>query len=426
MTIFWVMLVVMVGVAIGFVIWPLRVHQQDRKTGSDRKGVVLDLFNEQKRALKRQLDEGELSSDQYQKLLTELQLSLLEDSNNSVEQRQGDGHSRWLIYLMVLLLPTLALFFYWQRGSIEDIKILDLREQFFQHRFQVEQQGAEIDPQYLQHLVTSLSERLEKKPDNEGNRYLLARAYMYQGAFEQAVVHYSMIVRQGQAPAHIVAELAQAVFLAGGNKVSPEVERLVAHVLTQDPDEQTALGLAGISAFEQKNYQAAIDYWGRAIRAMGTADVGAQSLLAGIERARQLLGESGAQVAEVSGNDSGADTGEVEEARIQIELTLSDSVVAELTDTVFVYARAWQGPKMPLAIARMTVADLPAKVELTEAMAMTPGMSIRSFPQLQLVARISKSGQPIAQEGDWQASAGPITLQQLSAPVSLSIEKQIP
>jgi cytochrome c-type biogenesis protein CcmH len=109
-----------------------------------------------------------------------------------------------------------------------------------------------------------------------------------------------------------------------------------------------------------------------------------------------------------------------------VKVSLAAGVQASPQDTVFVYARAWQGPKMPLAIHRLTVADLPAEVTLDQSMAMAPGMTINSFPELEVVARISKSGAPEAQSGDWQGSLGPVVLAELDGPLSLTVDERLP
>jgi cytochrome c-type biogenesis protein CcmH len=80
---------------------------------------------------------------------------------------------------------------------------------------------------------------------------------------------------------------------------------------------------------------------------------------------------------------------------------------------------------MPLAITRIRVADLPAQVTLDNTMSMMAGMNLSSVPELELVARISRDGGPIAQEGDWQASKGPLNLGQLEDELSLVIDTQL-
>ena len=66
--------------------------------------------------------------------------------------------------------------------------------------------------------------------------------------------------------------------------------------------------------------------------------------------------------------------------------------------------KAQQGPPAPLAVKRVLVKDLPLSVTLTENDAMLPQLSIAQFPNLELVARVSRSGQPTAQSGDLESA----------------------
>lgn len=92
---------------------------------------------------------------------------------------------------------------------------------------------------------------------------------------------------------------------------------------------------------------------------------------------------------------------------------------------MFVYARAWQGAKMPLAIAKIKVSELPKRIVLTEAMAMTPAMSLGSVDQVEVVARISQDGTATAKAGDWQGSIGPVDVVKSSADLSVVIDREL-
>jgi cytochrome c-type biogenesis protein CcmH len=86
------------------------------------------------------------------------------------------------------------------------------------------------------------------------------------------------------------------------------------------------------------------------------------------------------------------------EVKVSLAPELKTSVAA--TDTVFVYAQAVSGPKMPLAIVRKQVSDLPLTVALTDALAMMPNMKLSNFTEVKLLARVSKSGNAMTQPGD--------------------------
>ncbi len=107
-------------------------------------------------------------------------------------------------------------------------------------------------------------------------------------------------------------------------------------------------------------------------------------------------------------------------------MTLAPSLVAKASpdDVVFVFARAAQGPKMPLAILKKQVRDLPITFTLDDSMAMAPNMSLANFPDVVVGARISKSGQAVPQSGDFEGLSAPVKVG--TTGIAIVIEKPIP
>nr|GFC40763.1 hypothetical protein [Tanacetum cinerariifolium] len=171
--------------------------------------------------------------------------------------------------------------------------------------------------------------------------------------------------------------------------------------LKLDPKEVTSLGLKGINAFEGQRYQEAVDYWKRLLAVLPPNDPSRSALEGGIARASDKLVQNGGTV---------QDTQPVaaQGARLKVHVTLSDALRSKVQpgDTVFIFARAVSGPPAPLAVKRVTIADLPVDVELTDADAMMPQLKLSNFPEVQLVARVSRAGQPTA--GEWIGRSQPL------------------
>ena len=171
--------------------------------------------------------------------------------------------------------------------------------------------------------------------------------------------------------------------------------------LKADPKEVTSLGLLGIAAFEAKRYQEAIGYWQRLMNELPEGDASRAALEGGIQKAREQLQANGEPVetAPVAAT----------EASIKVSVDLADAVKARVlpTDSVFIFARAVTGPPAPLAVKRVTVADLPITVELGDRDAMMPQLKLSNFPEVQLVARVSRAGQPTA--GEWAGRSQPLS-----------------
>jgi cytochrome c-type biogenesis protein CcmH len=165
------------------------------------------------------------------------------------------------------------------------------------------------------------------------------------------------------------------------------------------------LGLQGIRAFENADYTLAIASWQSALRAISPATPQAQALQIGIARAKQQLGE------ELPG--------------IKVQVTLSPELAADPELLVYVFAREWQGPPMPLAVTRLQVADLPASVVLDDTMAMPGGKPLSSVEQVQVVARVSQSGSAIPAPGDLEGVSGALNLSEGSVSEAVIIDRKL-
>jgi cytochrome c-type biogenesis protein CcmH len=110
---------------------------------------------------------------------------------------------------------------------------------------------------------------------------------------------------------------------------------------------------------------------------------------------------------------------------LQVLVEKSPTVNVDPEARVFVFARAMQGPPMPLAVQQMTVAALPQLVTLDESMGMMAGMSLANFDQIQVVARISSSGIANVSPTDYQAQSAAIDMTAQNGVISLTISRQV-
>lgn len=405
MTFFWIAATLMALVAALCIVWPLWAA----RAGASPKGVArgatnIEIYKERQAELDKQLQDGELDADAHQAMLDELQLSLLSDTaDESQEPRFTHRGGRQLLWISAALLPLLAGLWYWQQGASQDLLL------------QQEIQALE-SPEDAQRVIALLRDRLDQRPDNTQNWFSLARLYMELGQYADATMAYLEVVNREPEAGLVVAEMAQALFLASNNQMTPEVRRVTQRALALVPDNGTALGLAGIAAFERQDYQAAITHWQKAMAQGRPGSPGYQALAGGVARAQAALAEAGGS--EPVSQDTTLPS-------ITIDVALADGVPAA-GQTLFVYARAWQGAKMPLAIQRLSADQLPITVVLNDSMAMMAGTSLADAGQLEVVARLSATGSPAPQPGDWQAAKGPISLAEGSVKLALTIDKQVP
>jgi cytochrome c-type biogenesis protein CcmH len=232
----------------------------------------------------------------------------------------------------------------------------------------------------------------------------------------------------------IMAELAQALFLQADNRIVPIVQSLIDQTLKLEPTNTIALGLAGIGAFQSEKFQQAINFWQQAIVIQGPNSPNSIALQRGIAAAQQRVSvettaavTTGVQSSTQPATQKQQQADSVSGPSVRVSVSLAKEVKVAPETTVFIYARAWQGAKIPLSIARIQASQLPMTLTLTNAMSMAPNMNLTSASQLELVARVSASGAPVPQSGDWQATLGPIETSANNAqPYPLLISEQVP
>lgn len=420
----WVGVALLMALALAFVFWPLLSvgKQKNDLSGeviTDRLAENVRLFREHIAELEMQLSSGRIDQLQFDQLKLEQERALLDDEADirAAHKSRSLGVGFKTLSLVALAVILMSLGLYQRLGSSADVEIR-LAQEIKQELDNADYlAGREPDPVRAREMVELIEARLADEPEQLQYWFFLARMRMDLNDFSQAVSAYQQVLQRDESSAMVMAELAQAMFLRDGNKMSPPINDLVNKVLKIEPDNTMALGLAGIDAFGKKNYLAAIKYWEHAVKITGRELPGSQALVAGIERAATLYFAEGGTEESLAAARAGR--------QLSLNVSLGEGVEARPDQVVFVYARVWQGPKMPLAIARVSVSELPATVLLTEAMAMTPEMSLGSVDTVEVVARISQDGSATAKVGDWQGSYGPVDMKAIPSGLSVKINQKV-
>ncbi len=413
---FWQVFFLVNILAAVFVVWPTvflaKKYRQELRSNT-RTDSNEDVYQDHVSELEATLVRGEIDADELAGLKRDLEKTMIEENHMGSDMSDrpiiSSFKSRIPVLTLVFLLPIFSMFLYSFLGAKKDWDIYQLAKT----RVHAPVDGlAELTDE----LVGALQSRVKEKPNNAQNWYLLASTAIEQGSFEEAVRAYRRVLEIEPNAPTIKAELAQALFLRAGNTITPEVRKHANEVLAVAPNMPTALGLAGIDAYRSGEYQTAIDHWKKALVQLDPDSDAAQALTGGIARSTVALSKSGAQ----------PKTDEEKGLAITVKVSLSKAADVNKTDTVFVYARAFQGPPMPLAIQKVTVGELPITLTLDNSMSMMQGMDLAAFPQIEVIARVSSSGSATPQAGDWQAKQGPIIVSSQKAPIKLKISEQIP
>lgn len=400
------------------------------KAPADGGRAHLVILAEQLDGFDRELASGQLDAEQHRIARAELQRRMLEETASAVpdpvrttpSSASSPSSGRKTLLLVGLAIPLFAAGLY---AAIGNPGALSAPTPALASA--ANPAGAPVSAEALETMLATLAQRLDK-PSNDPARdlqgwTLLARSYSSLRRFSQADHAYARAIALAPNDAQLLADRADVLAFVQGEHMAGEPDRLVARALELDPKNVKALALAGSAAFERKDLAAARSYWQQA-RDLAPA---AGDLTAWLERSLIEVGStsrSGGATAAIDGATGGAAVAAAAEAapagpgtrhaaassvHIGGRVSLSPTLAAQVEpgDTVFVFARAAEGPRMPLAILRRTVADLPFDFKLDDSMVMSPQMTLSAFPRVVVGARISRSGTALPQPGDLRGESPP-------------------
>ncbi|KAF1053996.1 MAG: Formate-dependent nitrite reductase complex subunit NrfG [Stenotrophomonas maltophilia] len=381
---FWLAAGLLLLVAMAFLLIPL-LRGRRAQTEEDRTALNVALYQERLAELQAQHVAGTLDDAGLAAGKAEAARELLADTDGTAERRSRLGRAAPL--LAALLLPLLGLGLYLHWGASDKV---ELAREFAQ------------PPRSLAEMTERLEKAVKVQPDSAEGWYFLGRAYMTEERFDDSARAFEQAARLSGRQPEVLGQWAQALYFAAGKKMAAPAQALADEALKQNPQEVTTLGLLGIAGFEDGRYADAIRYWERLIAMLPANDPSRDAIQGGIQRARERLaarGESAPPVAEAPAQ------GTTLKVRVALSAALKDKVRPD--DAVFVFARAASGPPMPLAVKRLTVADLPQEVSLSDSDAMMPQLKLSNFAQVELVARISRAGNAIS--GEWIGRGQPLS-----------------
>ena len=256
-------------------------------------------------------------------------------------------------------------------------------------------------------MVDKLAQRLKTQPDDEQGWTMLGRVQTLLGRTDDAVVSYQRALALRGDDAKLLTDYAEVLGLKNGHTLAGEPSALLARALAIDPRQAKALALSGAAAFERGDHAAAVRHWQQLLAVSPPDAEFVAQVRANIDEARRLgklpgvvVVAAAAAAAAVPPLPSMANATPV--AAVSGEVTLAPALAARTQpeDTVFIVARAVDGPRVPLAVLRKKVKDLPFTFTLDDSLAMAPNMKLSNFAQVIVSARISRSGQAMPEAGD--------------------------
>jgi len=399
MTLFLLIAVVMAAIALAWVL-PVLLRRRDTAVLVQTRASNLAILKDQLAELEQDVAAGTLPQAQYQQAREDLERRAYEEAREPVAPvAVVPAPARRTAIMLAALLPVCAAALYWQFGTPEG-----LAPAAEVHG------GSKVTPQEVEAMVAKLAARMQQSPDDGNGWALLARSYLVMQRHADAVAAYERAVALIKDDADLLADYADALAMTQGRRIEGKPLKVVERALKIDPLQWKALAMAGSAAFERKDFKTAVAYWEKLQSRAEPGSDFAREVAANIDEARQLGGlKIAASVAPPVKADAKSTAGAAG-ATVDGIVAMSREIAAKAapTDTVFVFARAAEGPRMPLAVMRFQVKDLPAKFHLDDSMAMSPAAKLSNHPDVVIGARVSKSANATPQAGDLQGASKPV------------------
>ena len=378
----------------------------------------LAILREQLAQLDAELAAGSIISAQHAQAKGEIERRALEENVGAVApQPVAAPRATRTAVLVGLGVPLLALGLYGFLGNPQG---------YLEPKDATGTAGGEVTQAQVEAMVAQLAQRLENAPadqpaDPKGWE-MLARTYAAMQRFPEADKAYARATTLAPNNAQLLADHADVLAMLQGQSAMGAPEKLIERALKLDPKNLKALALAGSIAFERKDFSAATNFWTQARQLAPPGSEFAKGLDSSLEAAQAAGGSASGTTARAATSAAGTGSSTVAAAvtatanatasssDITGVVSLSAALATKVApdDTVFIFARAAEGPRMPLAILRRKASELPISFLLDDSTAMSPEMKLSKFAQVVVGARISKSGNAMPQPGDLVGQAGPL------------------
>ncbi|MCK5877659.1 MAG: c-type cytochrome biogenesis protein CcmI [Candidatus Marithrix sp.] len=406
---FWLIIGGLTLLALVFVVPPF--FRTSSLVKEDRNSLNVAIYKERL----TELEQENMSPEQLATAKRELEKNLAQDLEMDTPTKAGFSRAKWASFIVVLLVPFIAIGGYLHVGSSHLLEEQPLTK------------ADDSKKTDMTEMVEKLAKRLQEQPDDIQGWRMLARTYAFMERYDDAVnVYDKLLILVGNQDAELLTDFAQILALQNSGILAGKATELLKSALKIDPNNQKGLWLSGFAASEHGDLQLAIEYWQRLLTQLPTEDTQTRPQL------NTYIAEAQQKLEQIPASESvklepvveepiitAADVGI--EVSVSLDATLQDKV--KPTDTVFVFARAVGGKPMPLAAVKKTVSDLPFTVILNDSMAVMPTMKLSAAKEIAIVARISSGGATKAQPGDLQGEISPV---KVGNKIEMVIDQVIP
>ena len=400
----------MVAVALAWILWPLLKPTASHSV--EHAAANVTIFKDQFADLDADLARGTLSAEQHAESRSELERRLLDEARSSESPRMQRRPHRWPAVIVAVIAPLAAAALYWQIGTPGALSPPAASAQ----------DATQPSREQVDAMIAQVKQRLQKEPDNVEGWTILARTHYALGEFQEAAVAYAALSALVPYDADLLADYADALAMSQQKSFAGKPMELVHLALKINPTQWKALAMAGSEAFERKDYKAAAEFWQRLQDSAPPDSPIRERVQASIEEARSLAG-----LPAVAQTQKGGAAGANSEGRsVSGTVTLSPALAAKVKpdDSVFIFARPADGSRMPVAVVRARVSELPLQFTLDDSRAMAPTAKISGLSEVIVNARVSRSGNAVPASGDLEGATEKVKVG--TQGMSVVIDRAIP
>ncbi|WP_456407478.1 c-type cytochrome biogenesis protein CcmI [Thiolapillus sp.] len=418
---FWIITALMTGLGIAVLAFVLLRKRPDIESNQREQNLLL--AREKLAELDREKAAGNVDEETYIQAREELETGLLEDTEvEEVVATVQPASAKAAAIAIALLLPVLSVGIYMKLGSPQYVDMSGTPGAGSPHAMNA---GGQTPS--MAELLTGLEERLEQAPEDPEGWFMLGRVYQSMNRYEDAVKAYEKLAELTDNHPQALIALADSLAMVQGGKLSGRPYELVRQALDQEPEDPTALWLAGQGAMEAADYQNAIYYWRQAEAGLADKPEYVQELRTLIDQAKEVAARAGVAIEDPGSSVANAAQPAAGKSGIELSVRLDPALQDKVNpgDRLFIFAKQVQGPPMPVAAVRITAGDLPTRVQLDDSSMLQQGTKLADYQQLKIAARIAKSAEPMAASGDLQSREVIVTIAE-GKPVELVIDQVVP
>ena len=400
------------GIALCVAVVFLWVLLRERKpvTQASQAKANAKVYRDQILDLDREHDSGHISDQEWQQSRDELSLRLLEDTSAVDDPAaKAEKPAIWTAVVLAVALPLGSMGLYMWVGQPEALNPMAAKT------------PDQVDPKDLAKMAQTLAEKLQDKPDYLQGWVMLGRTYRTLENFDASLKAYDRALKLSDDD-DLKLERIEIIAMQRQGRFEGEPWNVIREVLQRDPQHFGALLTAGSASYAEGKFADALKYWEQARKPLDANNPDLEGLENAIAAVRDRLGMPPAKSSPASSSTSAATSGLNVTGQVNLSASLKSK--ASPNDVVFIYATPANGDRMPLAIFKTTVSQLPLNFTLDDSSAMTPDRKLSAAGEVMVKVRVSKSGNAMPQSGDLSGSLGPVKVG--AKGLKLEIKDQIP